>query len=683
LELNQNSWNRAFDGEIMLQTFHSFGELLSRREKAFAFHFQRENRVPSQLHLMAHRGGGGGGGGRGGAYYRNKYGGGGRGRGGRGRGRGRGSGGFQDNNGPPPGSNRVRDSSELRGLLSRLDNGPYGAYKDLYGTWSFVTEAGPVQLVIDHVQSDPFAAPSKAHIVVDGNVAGFPEWTRNTKIRRVALADFLSRRFAEVANELGADQKAQSASWGGAKGGDVRIDRPWQHVLERTSVMIDSSTGAVQARFNVGLPARGRSILGEWAYNILTGHLPNIACRSLFARSLNEEEVRKHIDCVEDQEYLRSQLKTAGLAAFVINGAVLPRASGASDKPMNRNEAIPFKSPASLEKSFTLPHTGEVTGMGLPLGICLIVGGGFHGKSTLLQALEKGVYNHIPGDGREFVVCSHAAVKIRAEDGRCVRSVNITPFINNLPYGRDTSAFSTDDASGSTSQAANIVEALEVGSDTLLVDEDTCATNFMIRDEKMMKLVSSDKEPITPFLHKVRALHERKGVSSILVIGGSGDYFKVADCVVMMDSYVPYEVTTKALDIAAEQPDTFSTSIDFGELTPRKPLQQGFPIHDKISTRSLDKVSFGHQDLDLSGVEQLVEVSQVRAIADIIQWCVKNRAFSGSMNLDDILKLVLAEVAEHGLDHISQHNAKGDLVLPRKFEIAAAINRLRSGKYNV
>ena len=101
--------------------------------------------------------------------------------------------------------------------------------------------------------------------------------------------------------------------------------------------------------------------------------------------------------------------------------------------------------------------------MGIRKGITLIVGGGYHGKSTLLKALEAGVYNHIAGDGREFVITDDTAFKLRAEDGRSITGVDISPFIKNLPNKKDTVHFSTEDASGSTSQAANLMEALESG----------------------------------------------------------------------------------------------------------------------------------------------------------------------------------------------------------------------------
>ncbi len=237
-----------------------------------------------------------------------------------------------------------------------------------------------------------------------------------------------------------------------------------------------------------------------------------------------------------------------GLVAFIANGAILPRESGVSEKPLTQG-ALPFLAPPSLEIEVELPNQGKIKGLGIKKGITLITGGGFHGKSTLLKALERGIYNHIPGDGREGVVTLESAVKIRAEDGRFIASTDISPFISNLPFNLDTQKFSTPNASGSTSQAANIIEALESKSKLLLLDEDTCATNFMIRDKRMQTLIHKEDEPITPFIDRVKELYTSFGVSTILVLGGCGDYLEVADTVIMMKNYKPLDVTLPAKKI--------------------------------------------------------------------------------------------------------------------------------------
>ena len=304
----------------------------------------------------------------------------------------------------------------------------------------------------------------------------------------------------------------------------------------------------------VGLPARGRRVLGRQAAAMLCDDVPKIVNNTLKYASIDKKRLTAHLNAAEDADTLLAQLPELGLVAFVVDSSILPRRSGVDDRPLRGDHVIPFRSPDSLRVEVTLPHAGRVTGMGFPMGVTLIVGGGYHGKSTLLSALERGVYNHIPGDGRELVVTDPTAVKIRAEDGRRVEGVDIRPFINNLPDDSNAAAFRTDNASGSTSQAANIIEALEVGAKTLLLDEDTCATNLIIRDARMQTLVEKSGEPITPFVDRVRQLSDEQGVSSILVLGGSGDYFDVADTIIRMDAYTPRDVTVKAQAIASRQP---------------------------------------------------------------------------------------------------------------------------------
>jgi predicted ABC-class ATPase len=326
--------------------------------------------------------------------------------------------------------------------------------------------------------------------------------------------------------------------------------------------------------------------------------------------------------------------------------------------------------------------------MGLPKGVTLIVGGGFHGKSTLLRAIELGIYSHVPGDGREYVVTDPGAVKIRAENGRFVEKVNISPFIRTLPLLRDTTRFSTDNASGSTSQAANIMEALELGARVLLLDEDTSATNFMIRDRRMQELVAQDHEPITSFIDKVRPLYQDYGVSTVLVMGGSGDYFEAADQVLWMSNYRPLVVTKKAREIAEKFPARRlpEGGEHFGEIFPRQPKEESFDPslgrrEVKIEAKGLPTLQYGDHFIDLSCLEQLVETGQVRALGRLIHR-YESRFLLESANLREGLEKVFRELEEKGLDDLLPYKA-GNLAKPRLLETAAAINRLRSLKIKV
>ena len=565
----------------------------------------------------------------------------------------------------------ARPAADLRRTLQRIDGRGYKAYKEIQGRYDF----DDYELVIDHVQGDPFADPSRVRLLIPKHTAGFPEAFYANRPRAVGLADFLTRAAAAVLRQ-------RERRWqGSGKSGLILIDVPGQEILERTSVLIHE--GDVEVRLRVGLPARGRTVLGRQAIQIFFEDLPDLVDRALRARSHAPSVVRRHVEVNEDQDTLRSRLASLGLVAFVANGSLLPRRSGVDDRPLPREQAVLFQSPPSLEVEVQLPNAGRVRGMGVPRGVTLIVGGGYHGKSTLLKALERGVYNHVPGDGRELVVTVDTAVKIRAEDGRRIEKVNISPFISNLPFGKDTTRFSTDDASGSTSQAANIIEALEVSAQLLLMDEDTCATNFMIRDHRMQELVAKEKEPITPFLDKVRQLYEELGVSTILVIGGSGDYFDVADTVIMMDEYRPRDVTAQARAIAekyrAERKPEGGDR--FGDLTPRRPLPESLDPSKgkrdvKLKTRDLDEIQFGLHEIDLSAVEQIVSRSQTRAIGHALVR-LKQRHLDGRATVRQAVEALERELDERGLDVLTP-SPFGDLARPRRFEIAAALNRLRT-----
>jgi predicted ABC-class ATPase len=558
----------------------------------------------------------------------------------------------------------------LRKTLIHIDGRGYKAYKDIEGAYDF----GSFSLLIDHVQGDPFAAPSRVRATTCLARSGMPADLYANRIRSVALRDYLARVFHHNLKRFVKRHRGIGTS------GLIHIDRGGQEVLERTAVVINGDR--LEARFVVGLPAIGRTILGRESLEIFFHEIPKVVEASLFVKSLSVPQMRNHIEIVEDQEALRNTLDQLGLVGFVGDGSRLPRRSGVDDRPM-QGDVVVFKSPSDLEVEIDLPNRGRVRGMGIPQGVTLVVGGGFHGKSTLLRAIERGVYNHVPGDGRERVATNRGAVKIRAEDGRHVEKVNIEPFINHLPMGKDTKAFSTENASGSTSQAANILEALEMGAALLLVDEDTSATNFMIRDQRMQALVAKDKEPITPFVDKVAKLYRDLGVSTILVMGGSGDYFDVADTVIMMDTYQPKCATDHAKEIAHKQ---IARRIDeggpkFGAVTSRRPLASSFEArrgkHDvKIDAKGLDTILFGRTTIDLGCLEQLVDPSQTRAIGRLIHY-YGGRHLNQAPNLSEGLERVFGDLEEKGLDVLVPHKL-GDLALPRIFEVAGAINRMRT-----
>jgi len=554
--------------------------------------------------------------------------------------------------------------NELKFQLRRIDGKGYKAYKDIKGRYRFAH----FQLFLDHIQGDPFAAPSRARVRVDRQSAGFgSEITRN-KSRQVAACDFLTRRFSACCRKISKGRR------GTGKGGLMTIDAPGQEILERTAMIITKDF--VEARFRIGLPAHGRKIAGNDAEAMFFEELPRIVHQSLFNENLDTDALYGHIKTAEDADSARSQLSDRNLIAFVADGSILPRRSGIDPRPMLEKNAIAFQSPAAYRVTLELPNSGQISGMGIPEGVTLIVGGGYHGKSTLLSAIELGIYNHIPGDGRELAVTTENTQKIRACDGRNIEKTDISPFINNLPFRQETAEFSTENASGSTSQAANITEAIEAGARVILLDEDTSATNFMIRDHRMQQLVKKEQEPITPFIDKVRQLYADQNISTVLVMGGSGDYFAMADHVIQMTEYQPHDVTGAARAIAMDTgTDRWNEGgRQFGRVRQRIPLPESFSPYKgnnklKIAARGVNEILFGNETVDISDLEQLVDISQVTALGHAIHYAT--RYMDGSRTLKNLADRVIIDIDANGLDALTPY-VTGESARFRALDLASA-----------
>jgi predicted ABC-class ATPase len=564
----------------------------------------------------------------------------------------------------------MKSADDLKKTLFRIHDQGYKAYQDIEGLYLF----SQYELSIDRVQPDPFAPPSRIRAVISLKKWKIFSDLWENKTRRIAFCDFIGRQVQQAIRNLSSKHR------GSGKSGGLSIEAGGPEILERSAVVINGDH--LELRLTVGLPAAGRTVMGMEAVSIFFEDLPKVIQLGVLQFPQMGLTVKHFVDAYEDQEWLREALAEKGLSAFVPEGSILPRESGVSSRPLAMG-TVPFYPPQELSVTFQLPHKGIIAGLGLPKGVTLIVGGGFQGKSTLLRALELGVYSHVPGDGREYVVTDSRAVKIRAEDGRSVSKVNISPFIKSLPMLRDTIRFSTDNASGSTSQAANILEALEMGARVLLIDEDTSATNFMIRDRRMQELVQKAHEPITPFIDKVRQLYQDHGVSTVLVIGGSGDYFEVADTVIWMNNYRPFRVTEEARAIAEKFPvhRLAEGGQGFGEITARQPKGESFDPslghrEVRIEAKGLETLIYGEQVIDLSFLEQLVETGQTRAIGRAIH-LYASKYLDLNSTLNEGLGKTLAEIEEKGLDLLMPYKV-GNLAKPRLFELAAAVNRLRS-----
>lgn len=572
-------------------------------------------------------------------------------------------------------------AQELRNTLKEIDHKSYPVYKSLRGGYDF----GKYTLDIEHVQGDPFAAPSQVSVHIALRDAGYPDYTLASDTAKTALADFLLRSFsAEIAHY-------SFQAKGSGKSGLIEISRPGQEVFPRSDCELTDKELIV--RFLIGFPANGRTINSRELEKILFDFMPQCVEKSLIYRSLNADKVKNHIFLAENQQALRDALKEKNLVAFVADGAILPRESGISQRPMKN--AVVFKSPDSMRVTLDLVHGGTISGMGIQKGITLIVGGGYHGKSTLLSALELGVYNHIAGDGREYVISDDTALKLRSEDGRFVKDVDISLFINDLPSRKDTHSFSTEDASGSTSQAAGIIEGIESGSRLFLIDEDTSATNFMVRDAFMQRVIQSDKEPITPFTARARELYDNAGICTILVAGSSGAFFHIADTVIQMDNYNAVDITSKVKNLLSEYPlhsdstapYTAPKSLRIMSKSPlgspkRRDYRTGAVKSDepellKVKLLSKDSFLIGRQTVDLRYLEQLIDSEQTAALSVLLKYAVEHLV-DGKRTVSAIVKELYKLYTEKGFDAFSEGRpVSGGYAMPRIQEIYSCFNRYR------
>lgn len=562
---------------------------------------------------------------------------------------------------------------DLQQKLRQIDGKSYKAYKDIQGSYGFQSYS----LAIDYVQGDPFAAPSKIRIVVPSNQYKIANEWMETSTRLTYIEDQVARHVGRAIHQ------DRTVVKGSGKSGAISIDAPGQEILERTAVSINNKQ--TEICLSIGLPANGRRINGKEAEKLFFQVIPSIVKTSLFKMGAHDFEAVCQL--ADQHDAIRAKMKEEGWVSFVADDSILPRESGISNKPMKR--AVPFQSPEANRVSFTIPHRNEpITGMALNKGIVLIVGGGYHGKSTLLKAIERGVYPHVKGDGREYVLTDPDAVKVRAEDGRQVTSVNISPFINHLPHGEDTIRFSTENASGSTSQAANVMEAIEAEASALLIDEDTSATNFMIRDARMQELVAKDKEPITPFIDQIKRLRDQLSVSTILVMGGSGDYFDAADEVIMLDQYLPYNVTDQAKAIAEKYP--FSRDEEAVNQFKSMPNRHFLPSSldsrkgnkSKVQAKGRTLILMGRSEVSLHYVEQLVSSSQTRMIAEVLHHLEQRNWLKEQRSFKELLDAIEDQIDQKGLASFTSFKDQhpGDLARPRRHEIAATLNRLRTSK---
>lgn len=566
----------------------------------------------------------------------------------------------------------MKTQQELRTQLKEIDHKSYSLYKSLAGEYQFADYV----LSIDKVQADPFASPSRVRVRVPKSVHGFSQHLYENTWSRLALEDTILRKWNRIIQKN--NQKA-----GSGNSGRLGVCGCGQEILERQAVVITKDE--IQGFFLIGFPAKGRSILARELEKILFEFVPEMVKEVFLQASYSQGDLQAKKELAENQQYIRDQLKEKKLVAFLANGSVLPRESGVSQRPMKH--ATPFQSPASLEVTMDVPYGEAIKGMGIPQGVTVIVGGGYHGKSTLLEAMQLGVYNHIAGDGREYVIADDTALKIRAEDGRNIEKTDIHMFINHLPNEKDTERFSTENASGSTSQAANMIEAMEAGAHTFFIDEDTSATNFMVRDGVMQRIVAKDKEPITPFISWVRALYEEKGISTVIVVGSSAAYLEVADTILQLDFYEVKDIKKQAKEVLEQYPAMCTEELqgvpEIKNTRCPKKIDMSYKGRDmKVKTSGTDTILFNKEAVDVRYLEQLIDHGQTVGIAYLMKYAME-RLVDGKKTLQEIIEEIYKQIEQKGIQLVFPKGySAGFPVMPRKQEVFAAWNRFRKLEVN-
>lgn len=571
---------------------------------------------------------------------------------------------------PGAGTVAMLPSDRLRDKLIIMNGKGVQVYRDLAGAYRFER----FELYLDAIRPDPVAPTGLVRVRIDQAEAQVPRDLWESPSRRLAVQDFLGRAVRE------AIARHVRTRWSG-RTPPLAIDAGGPEILARTSCTV--AEDYVEIRLTVGLPAEGRKVQARPAQTLLFEELPAVVNAGLVWAHLDAVAGRRHCDTYEDYLALREALPSLGLVAFLADGSLLARESGPGDRPLRGGRAVPLRAPDELAVTVDLPHRGAVRGLGIPRGVTVIAGPSYSGKSTLLAAVGSGVYPHVPGDGREYVAALPDAVTIRAEPGRRIEHVDVSGFIRGLPPRLDPGALAVERASGALSMAAAVAEALEVGTGLILVDEDEGAVAFLVRDEVMRALAPGLDEPLVPLVDRMRALWEACGISCIIATGGLGDYLTVADTVILMDGYQPVDATERARSLAAGLPRRPPAPWPFALPAARIPLPRGLGgVRGRglrAEVRGRDTLTIGRDSVDLGALPQLVDAGQARAAGDAILYAVEKGYIAGEATVGEVLDRVLADVDTTGLAVLAaQPEPQGEYAMPRRHEVAAVLNRLRS-----
>ena len=574
----------------------------------------------------------------------------------------------------------------LKAQIDSLKDQPYQAIQKINGVFQFPQ----YDFYFIRIQGSPGANPASiAAINCSIAASEIPQSFFQSSCNRLALADFLIRRFNLAIAQFAKQNRGREGS------GSFYTIELSQKMLERDSVLFSEKD--IELRFIFSLPGKksGRGQFdAEQAWIMFEQELQNIVEYSLFYKNYDKaarQLLEKYSEIQNTRQQIKNFLAEKGCCVFINNGACLPRQSGVDDKPSSKDKTTRFQSPLSLQVNIPLADNKSIQGMVIREGVTCITGGGYHGKSTLLQAIQAGVYAHIPGDGREYIVTRDDAFFVSAEAGRSIKNVDISPFIGLLPNGISTQSFTTDNASGSTSQAANIVEAVQSGSGLLLFDEDSSACNFLIRDDLIKKVLGATADPIKPLYSSLRSFWQQKGISMIFVVGGLGAFLQKADLCLLMENYQCKDITVKVRKKLGKIIEDEDTALSF--FADRKLSADNFDpvyINQRLQKKIVERIKplrnaprqleYGMDLINLEALPQIAESAQVLSVGYcLLKIRAAMQTHESPEEISYCLDWLYQKLEKQGLSFL-QPDYPGMLSMPRKYEVTAAINRIRSLK---
>jgi predicted ABC-class ATPase len=556
----------------------------------------------------------------------------------------------------------MKDKLEFYTILGEIDGREYVDLARLMGDYDF----NRYIVKISNVPQSAEETGLSVVVRVTHAVAGFPEGLISSPIRRTALEDLLTRKLAA------AIEGQATFDGNGVARRRIVAPRPGQKILPRSTVQITDDFTDV--RLSVLIPTQRGRLDGQAFQTVFFDDLPMVVQDALIYCNMDTAEVEVFVGLMEDADQLRQSLPARGLIGFVASGSLVARLPG-SDQPDVAAERTITVDP-SLLVSLDTPHRGAVEGLGINSGITLILGDAFSGRIELMRALASGIYNHVPGDGREYIVTMPDSVYIPAEPGRSVHRVDIGSLLPEEDY-------STASAGACHAQAATLIEALEAGARVILLDEADACPGFLGGDDRVDRLLGN-ASGITPLSARVRQMAQELGVSTIVAGNVSvSSFIPVADTILAVRDGVITDITREAKDafdgvsVAAVPEYDFTRLIETARWVVPSSIDASIGRHDGvIGIEDGWQIRFGRYTIDLGSNCQIADAQQALTLGLIIEYA-RQRYLDKARPMRELLDLVERDLSMEGLEQVTRE-LRGDLARPRRYEIAAALNRLPS-----